>query len=77
MNSILNSVMSPLDKSNCNYFYLLSLFGFITFLLTIFKFIFKQNKNKFNVAVIGYLIFAQLIMYYVNRLLYSMCVKSL
>ena len=77
MDSILNSVMSPLDKSNCNYFYLLSLFGFITFLFAIFKFIFKKNKKKFNVIVITYLIFTQLIMYYVNRLLYSMCIKSL
>ena len=77
MDSILNSVMSPLDKSNCNYFYLLSLFGFITFLFAIFKFIFKKNKKKFNVIVITYLIFTPLIMYYVNRLLYSMCIKSL
>ena len=77
MDSILNYIMSPLDKSNCNYFYLLSLFGFITFLFAIFKFIFKKNKKRFNVSVITYLTFAPLIMYYVNRLLYSMCVKSL
>ena len=77
MNSILDYVMSPLDKSNCNYFYLLSLFGFITFLFATFKFIFKKNKKKFNVVVITYLIITPLVMYYVNRLLYSMCVKSL
>ena len=77
MNSILDYVMSPLDKSNCNYFYLFSLFGFISFLLVIFKLLFKKNKNKFNVTVISYLISAPLIMYYVNRLLYSMCIKSL
>ena len=77
MNSVLDYIMSPLDKRNCNYFYLLSLFGFISFLFAIFRVIFKNNKKRFNVTVISYLVSMPLVMYYVNRILYSMCIKSL
>ena len=73
--------MSPLEKFNCNYFYILSLFGFISFLTILSSFIYKKNRNIFRrknkFYILAYLLSMPLSIYYVNRLLYSMCVKSL
>lgn len=75
-----SSVFSPLAKDYCIYFYYLSVLGFafLVFILisTIGIMITKKKGWDFAFQMIllslGYFIF-----YFQNRLLYSMCVKSL
>lgn len=71
-------LFTPLSKNYCDYFYYLSLFGFILLILSIVSFswiIIKKKKGydyslKAVMITLGYFIF-----YFQNRLLYSMCVK--
>jgi hypothetical protein len=77
---LFNSIYGPLGSEYCFYFYLLSVIGFVLFVLTLLFGIYKGlQKNKGSgfylaliVASLGYGIF-----YFQNRLLYSMCAGSL
>ena len=74
MNAI-NQLVAPLSVENCYYFSILSLFSLGVFLAIIVIGIFQAKKNNIFATVITSL--SPLLGYYVNRLLYSMCVKSL
>jgi hypothetical protein len=80
MNNMLDSLFGPLDKKYCDYFYILSILGFI--LLAIFlvsSILVGLSKRKgldfymqaFSVSI-GYGLF-----YFQNRLLHSMCIGSM
>lgn len=72
----LNNLFGPLGKEYCYYFYVLSLFGFITLVLIILSSLVLlftgKNSAGFNmqmlVAVVAYGI-----LYFQNRLLFNMC----
>lgn len=80
MNNMLDSVFGPLDKKYCDYFYILSILGFI--LLAVFLVssvlvgLSKRKGLDFYMQAlsvsIGYGLF-----YFQNRLLHSMCVGSI
>jgi len=64
----------------CLWFYLLSVAGFVLFLFSLFGAIFYGlvAKNKSPIATVSfYGMLMYLIVYFQNRLLYSMCVKSI
>ena len=71
-------LFTPLSKNYCDYFYYLSVFGFVFLVFSIVSFgwiIIKKKKGydyllKVVMITLGYFIF-----YFQNRLLYSMCVK--
>ena len=75
-----SSIFSPVKKDYCLYFYYLSVFGFalliFSLITSIIIGIYKKKGGEFYLQMIllslGYLIF-----YFQNRLLYSMCIKSL
>ena len=80
--------LSPLDKNSCVYFYVISGFFLVLLVLSLFTntaFLLKnlfivKKSNVFTFEVLsGALImtFNIFLAYFVNRLLYSMCVKSL
>jgi len=82
MSDILNTFFGPLGKDACVYFLFWT--GFFLFLLVIVLvrdvyYIFKNYKSiKTTDVTQGVLIFFNLFLaYFVNRLLYSMCSKSL
>ena len=82
MAGLLNTFFGPLGKEACVYFLFLT--GFFLFLLIIallgdVYYVFKHYKNiKITDITQGVLIFFNLFLaYFVNRLLYSMCSKSL
>lgn len=82
MSKFMNSYFGPLSKDWCVYFLILTIIFFVTLVLTLFGniyYIFKNsNKLKMNDYVSGILIlFNIFIAYFVNRLLYTMCTKSL
>ena len=79
MNHI-QTIVGPLDKNYCVYFYILSLMGMLLLVVTFFTTIFigiSEKKDRvfyyqMLMVSLGYGIF-----YFQNRLLYNMCSKSL
>jgi hypothetical protein len=82
MADFMSMFFGPLDKSSCVYFLILTIIFFIGLSILIFnEFIFViQNFNKLNFRMISsgiIILFNIFIAYFVNRLLYTMCSKSL
>lgn len=77
MQQFMDQLFGPLDVTYCNYFYVISVFGLFAFLMTalnlVFNFINKKKVNTFEVSMLV----QSGIMYFLNRLLYSMCARSL
>jgi len=78
----MTTYFGPLDKQSCIYFLLLSMIFFAVLTFTIIGealYIFKNYKDlNFRVFTSGVLLlFNSFIAYFVNRLLYTMCSKSL
>ena len=77
MNQINDTFFSPLGKEYCAYFYLMSVIilimlfmAVITSMITIIK-----SKKKTNYTLLISNIFTLALVYFQNRLLYSMCVN--
>lgn len=85
MNSVLNNLFGPLPKEYCNYFYIISIFFYvvlISFIILSLGYLIKNYNNlkdiKFILLIYGIQVIVSLFLsYFVNRLLYSMCVNSL
>ena len=76
----MTNVYGPLSKDYCIWFYLLSMLGFIMLVLTIvaslyFGIISKKGPEYYIAMLVFSLNYA--IMYFQNRLLWSMCSKTL
>ena len=77
MEKIVHDLFGPLPLSYCRYFYVLSIFSFISFVGCVLGCGYNMlNKKKINVNLILVLM-NSFFGYFVNRLLYSMCVGSL
>lgn len=82
MSDLMTRFFGPLTKDACIYFRVFTVLFFVVLMFTIFVeilFIFKNySKLNFRVFVSGVLLlFNSFIAYFVNRLLYTMCSKSL
>jgi len=85
MDNSISTIFSPLTKDFCIYFYYLSVLGFAFFIFTliaIFGMMLTKNKawdSEFRMLLLslGYFTLLYFVFYFQNRLLYSMCVKSL
>lgn len=78
----LMSFFGPLDKSSCVYFLIISMLFFVSLIIILITELFYLVKNfgnvKFKNITNGLLIIFNLfIAYFVNRLLYTMCNKTL
>jgi asparagine N-glycosylation enzyme membrane subunit Stt3 len=80
MDSLSKKLFGPLEECYyCNYFLVLSIFGFSLFIGSIMLFLFglfdkKTNKKMFlKIIMVGMLYF---VFYFQNRLLYTMCDKT-
>lgn len=72
--------MKPYGKEYCDYFYILGLFGLFSFFYAIGVLVLNliTRKDTMNVVSNGVLsLISTFMMYFINRLLYSMCVKTL
>jgi hypothetical protein len=82
MNDFMKTYFGPLDKSSCRYFLILTIFFFVALVLTLLSeimFLFK-NFKQLNLRVFSsgiLIVFNLFIAYFVNRLLYTMCSKTL
>ena len=78
----MTTYFGPLDKGSCVYFLFTTMFFFGILIFTLIAeivFIVKRyNQLNFRVFTSGLLlIFNAFLAYFINRLLYSMCTKSL
>ena len=77
-----SAIYGPLDKSSCVYFFALTIFFFILLVVALFSeifMLFKDFKNLTRSKIISgiLMLFNIFLAYFVNRLLYTMCSKSL
>ena len=77
MNEFNKIFFSTLSKEYCIYFYALSVIALLSLLLTVGCIIYKMitKKKKCSVNFELYNIFMLGIIYFQNRLLYSMCIN--
>jgi hypothetical protein len=81
MADMMEYLFSPLPKKYCDYFYFLSVFMYIIFLFSVFSFIgLFLSRKSIPASVYGlniFIVIYNFILYFVARLLYSMCFNSL
>jgi hypothetical protein len=78
----MNSYFGPLDKESCVYFLIMSMIFFVGLIILFFNevlYVVKNfNKLNFRLFTSGLIILFNIFLaYFVNRLLYTMCTKSL
>ena len=74
-----NQLFEPLDVNYCNYFYFSSVFGFILMCIMCLGLISTlfNKKSQISGGAFVTLIIQGFFIYFINRLMYSMCIKSL
>ena len=81
MNTSLGELFTPLSREYCDWFYYLSVIGFVFLTLivvmTLMMVITTPAKEKPAYMGLFVIMLTYAIFYFQNRLLYSMCVKSL
>lgn len=82
MTGSFSDFFGPLDKSSCVYFLIISVIFFVGLIILIINefYYIATNINKLNFRMItsGVIIMFNIFLaYFVNRLLYTMCNKSL
>ncbi len=75
----LQSLFGPLGPQYCDYFYFLTVFFFIIFVITTLTVLMKcfSKKRGLKLTDCFILITQPLMLYFINRLYYSMCMGSL
>ena len=74
----MQTLFGPLDRAYCNYFYYLSIFFFALFAFAAAKCVLTLVKGKkLGVMECMMTLLQPLLMYFINRLYFSMCVGSL
>lgn len=82
MSNFVSQFFGPLDKGSCAYFLIISIIFFVGLVILILNEIYfvatnfrRINLRMFTSGVI--IMFNIFLAYFVNRLLYSMCTKTL
>ena len=75
MSSFVDNLFSPLGKEYCAYFYWLTVLAFIYLLIALFAVVSQLLRGKVSLLNSLLQLLAPLLAYFVNRLLYSMCVN--
>ena len=70
-------VFSPFGKDYCLYFYALMIFSFILLIVAIFQVVFMLLKGKIGVGLAVTTALTPFLVYFTNRLMYSICVRAL
>ncbi len=75
---MMDTLFNPLDVNYCSYFYFSSIFGFVLMsIMSLTLVFFLLSKKRGSPLGLIQLIMQGFFIYFINRLLYSMCVKSL
>lgn len=78
----MSSLFGPLDKEYCKYFYFVSIFAFVIFIVAfvslLFTLVLMKSKDKWFLFWHSTPALASMLLtYFTNRLLYSMCIGSI
>ena len=75
MSDLERKLLSPLSREYCAYFYYLTIFTLIFFVIAVGEAVYSLAQGHVSIvrALVGLVI--PLIAYFQNRLLYSMCVR--
>ena len=75
---LFDTIVGPMSADSCVYFYVVALLSFFLLVLSLLSIVFKLVKkpNSFSWQTLIVPVNAGL-MYFVNRVLYNMCVGSL
>lgn len=79
MSDTMDYFFGPVSSQYCIWFYAISVFGFINLILVLIGFIVSLFTKKVHFAVpltFFLALFTWFFMYFQNRLLYNMCLKS-
>ncbi len=80
MSDFMNTMFGPLSGEYCAYFYFLSIFAFFLFAVTVlggfYTGIMKGKGGMYYISIVGASL-VYFITYFVNRLMFSVCSKSL
>ena len=81
MNNLMG-LMDPVGKEYCDYFYYLGILGLILMVSSVLMFFInffreKDNDKMRHVSVLIHQLVIAFGMYFVNRILYTMCAKFL
>ena len=78
MEELMQTLFGPLDARYCNYFYYLSVFFFAVFAFSVGSVLMKLlNNKKVNVTESFVVLLQPLLVYFINRLYFTMCVGAL
>jgi hypothetical protein len=82
MSDFVSTFFGPLDKSSCIYFLVICGLFFVSLIIVLMSELFYliTNFNKItlrNISTGVVIVFNAFLAYFVNRLLYTMCTKSL
>lgn len=75
MASLVDNLFSPLGKEYCVYFYWLTVIAFIFLLFALYNSLMALLKGKFKVFNFFMSLIGPGLLYFNNRLLYSMCLN--
>ena len=79
-NAFMDAVYGPLDKGYCVWFYFLSIIGFVVFITSLLGLVIRLITDKkvdfYSIMAHLYFILTFFLMYFVNRLLHTMCVGA-
>ena len=71
-------LFGPIGKEYCMYFYFLSVFAYILFIMALVSVMMMAMKGKVKNMLNAFIVvFQPFLLYFVNRIFYSVCVNSL
>lgn len=77
MNKLLDSLLGPLGPEFCNYFYILMIISLVVLAAAVIGVIRRLlTDKKADILTLLVILVQPLLVYFVNRLLYTMCVGS-
>jgi hypothetical protein len=77
MNSFQQTFLSPYSQDYCAYYFYLTIFALIFLIMVIFDVAVGLYKNKVSLFDGALSLLGPFLIYFTNRLLYSMCLGSL
>ena len=79
MKEFLDSLVGPINKEWCMYFYWIAIFSLCIFVVTAVSGFFKLFEKKNNVTFFSYFmsVFTPFFSYFISRVYYNMCINAL
>lgn len=78
MKNLFDQIVAPVSNEYCYYFYILAVLFFVSFVVSLLKLGIDAVKSFKSFKLVTLLVpFNAFIMYFINRLLYNMCIGSI